>query len=972
MKSIITFLILIFTYNFQHSVFGQLTIVPTKVNQEKSVITLNGEWYFNASYKGQISSIKDIDNKWKSIKVPGEWKMQGFDVKPGEKGTYFRTFDIPEQWKGLIIFMRCDAVFSKAEIAVNGKTIESHTGPMMAFEREITSLVKFGNPNKIALAITAETMADTLMSATQYAAHQMGGILRKIYLYAVPKTYLSDLTIETDLDKQYTDAHLTIQAQLNNKNENGHAAIIARLFDPDQKEVLLQDNIKSFKLTKGQQPVNLLFDLTNPMKWDAEHPNLYRLELEVKSNAGTELISRQIGFRKIEITGNQVYVNGKPIKLKGVNRHEVHPLLGRSLTPELWEKDARIFKRGNVNYIRTSHYPPAEEFIEWCDKLGLYVEVENQLCWVGHPGNDYWKNHDFKNPGFYSYFEQVAKANISFLRNHASILMWSMANESKWSENWSKLADFYAKEDPTRPHTFHDQAYGDYNNNGSTKMPIANIHYPGPPGPGIANDFIRPLLIGEDVHLNTYNRREIVTDPGIRDAWGIGFEPMWNNMYYSRGCLGGAIWSGIDDVFMLPEGKAVGYGEWGPIDGWRREKPEYFHMKKIYSPVKIFTDEIKLPVSGNEIHLQAENRFDFTNFLELKIDWTIGNESGSASSDIIPRTYGVIRISPVHPVKDGESLLLKITSPLGYVIDEYLIPIGQQLPLTDGQIQKDELVTLVKSTEEILVKGESFEWIFDAQTGVIKQATMNRQQILKGGSSLMMLPLTSGPCLTEHSLNIQPLNNICANWKMSGISSEENELGTVIKVTGSYDEAEGSIYYTINHKGNLQITYQFKSKIDISPRQWGLVFTTPRKVEMLSWNRKGQWNSYPENHIGRNTGKALPYPENQKTEFRFGIEPAWDWRYDCNELGSNDFRSSKDFIYEASLQSKEGYGVMINGGGKQTFRAFVNGDSIQFLVTGFSMGGGDDFFRSHLEQYRRPLKTGDSFSGTVMLQLFSK
>jgi beta-galactosidase/beta-glucuronidase len=477
--------------------------------------------------------------------------MQGFSVEPGEKRTYFRTFTVPADWRNKNIILRCDAVFSKAEIYVNGKNAGSHTGPMIAFEKDVTSLLNPGKTNTITIGITAETMADTLMSGTQYAAHHLGGILRKIYLYAVPKVHIADLSVTPDLDENFENAELFISASIVNSGKNKSAEITTKLFAPKGNEVTLPDNkVEISELPKsGSEKIEMMFPVTKPLKWDAEHPNLYRLELELTSDAGIEKIVKNIGFRDIKVVGNQVFVNGKSVKLRGVNRHETHPLRGRSLTPELWEKDARIFKEGNVNYIRTSHYPPSEEFISWCDKLGLYVELENPICWVGHNANSYWTDHDPANPEYYPYFEKVAKADIDFFRNHPSILIWSMANESKWTDNWSKLADFYAKADSTRPATFHDQAYGGYNNYGSTKMPVANIHYPGTDGPKVAEDFPRPLLFGEYAHLNTYNRTEIVTDPGVRDAWGRGFKKMWKGMYKSRGCLGGAIWSGIDDGF---------------------------------------------------------------------------------------------------------------------------------------------------------------------------------------------------------------------------------------------------------------------------------------------------------------------------------------------------------------------------------------------------------------------------------------
>ena len=128
-------------------------------------------------------------------------------------------------------------------------------------------------------------------------------------------------------------------------------------------------------------------EVLNPLKWNAEYPNLYKLRLQLTSSAGSEVIEKMIGFRELEVVGNQLFLNGTPIKLHGVNRHEVHPLTGRSLNMELWRKDALLYKEANVNYIRTSHYPPAEEFIDLCDSIGFYVELENPLVWIGHNAN---------------------------------------------------------------------------------------------------------------------------------------------------------------------------------------------------------------------------------------------------------------------------------------------------------------------------------------------------------------------------------------------------------------------------------------------------------------------------------------------------------------------------------------------------------------------------------------------------------
>lgn len=939
---------------------------------QNPVLTLNGTWKFSTTPPAKFWE-NNVDSKsWADIEVPGEWTMQGFEVTAGERAGYFREFDIPEDWKNHTIYLKCDAVFSQAELWVNGREAGEHIGPMVAFEKEITELVKFGKSNRISMGIISETMADTLMSGTQYAAHQLGGILRKIYLYAVPKVHLTELVIQTKLDKEYVNADLKITGILKNDARVKDAEISVRLFNPTGKEIDLENGSKSISLSgEVKKEVNLSLNIDNPFKWDAEHPNLYKLELKIKSDAGEEIIYENIGFREIEVVGNQLFVNGKPIKLKGVNRHEVHPLRGRSLTPELWKKDAELFKAANVNYIRTSHYPPSEEFIDWCDKIGLYVELENPICWVGHHANEHWKSNDPKNPQLYSYFEDVAVSNIAFFRNHPSIIIWSMVNESMWTNNWSKLADFYAKIDPSRPATFHDQAYGGFNNYGSTKMPVANIHYPGTAGPDIAQDFDRPLLFGEYAHLNTYNRVEIVTDPGVRDAWGRGFKKMWEGMYKSRGCLGGAIWSGIDDVFYLPDGRAVGYGEWGPIDGWRRQKPEYYHMKKTYSPVKIHNRYLAVPQNGEPIRLQFENRFDFTNLNECIITWEIDGRNGQVQMNLAPHQIGILDINTGSTKLDGEILTVRVISPQSIEVEACAIEIGD-VKRDDFPFEKIAQSS-IKSTEDkdiLKIEGNDFEWEFNLKEGRIDNAQVNGNMVLKKGAELMMLDLTSGPCDTEHSLEIPLHNSLCSGKTVKYSEWKESNDTIIIHVQLSYDQAEGDITYEFTDNGKLIVNYNLKSKVEMNPRQWGIVFTSPEKNSNLQWYRKGLWSWYPESHIGRTNGKAVPFGDKAFLSEAFGQAPENQWRYDANQLGTNDFRATRENIYWAALTNNNGVGVTVLSDGKQAFRSYVNDQNdINFLVADYSTGGGDIFFSGHYKDERKKLVEGSVIKGSVKLQL---
>jgi len=651
------------------------TPVPNKINGvNKTTLSLNSSWQFNPSPEKEFWKL-EISKDWENIEVPGEWVMQGFNVEPRTRAGYSREFSVPEDWNNCEIMLRCDAIYSDAIIWINGKKLGSHVGGFTAFEFNVSRWIKPGE-NTISIGIMNESHADTLASGTVYAAHPLGGISRKIYLFAVPKVHLSELKIETHFNEEYKNADLriTVKIQKNTVVQLKEAKLNFTLLSPKGENVQLDKNAINLTEFKSGEDKQIVFNINNPDKWNAEHPNLYTLKVELKNGEHSEIITEKVGFRQIKVIGNQVFLNGKPIKLRGVNRHEVHPLRGRSLTKELWKKDAELFKEGNCNYIRTSHYPPAEEFIAHCDSIGLFVELEGPFCWAS-PTQLKMKDKE----KMFSILEKTYKSatieTIEFYRNHPSIIIWSLANESAWTDQWVEIEKQVQRIDPTRPVSFHDRAWGAWNKRPSTTA-ISNLHYPGTSGPNRVRKYARPFLFGEFTHLNTYNRKEIATDPGIRNAWGRGFETMWDNMYYSAGCLGGAIWAAIDDVFHIPNDKAVGYGEWGPIDGWRRKKPEFWHMKKSYSPVRIYNQSVSIPENDEPIFIQIENRFDFTNLNECRIEWTLGNEKGTLKSNIEPRNYGYDLLYLKNKDAKFNSLNLKIYDSFDRLFDEYNIPIG--------------------------------------------------------------------------------------------------------------------------------------------------------------------------------------------------------------------------------------------------------------------------------------------------------
>jgi len=322
---------------------------------------------------------------------------------------------------------------------------------------------------------------------------------------------------------------------------------------------------------------------------------------------------------------------------------------------------------------------------------------------------------------------------------------------------------------------------------------------------------------------------------------------------------------------------------------------------------------------------------------------------------------------------DGKVMHVAFIDSRNNIIDEYNVQIGK---LKNSVLPEKPLIStnlqLIKNGEFLEVKGDKFVWQISNKTGQIIKGQANNKTVLIGGPVFMLLPLTTGPCETDYKLNIEPFNDVCKNWSLTSIESKDSSGTVIVKVKGSYEEAEGSIVYKFNNKSAVEIDYRFISKIDVNPRQWGMVFSVPRDVENLNWKRIGQWNYYPENHIGRTEGKAKPFEDKYVQEYKVGTEPKWEWRYDFNKLGSNDFRATKDDFQWATLNNESGAGIMALSIGKEAFRSFVNGDSINFLIAPFSTGGGDLFFSTHLSSERRPVKKGDILKGEASLMLFDK
>lgn len=947
------------------AVMPTFTPIPSALTGAyETKLSLNGTWEFNPKPAADFYN-SEAGKGWEPIVVPGQWSMQGFEVDSMQYAGYLKTFSVPRDWKGNNLKIRFDGVSSESEIYLNGIKVGSHLGGMTAFEVDVTSAVKIGQDNTLAVKVRSESLADMLGSLTQYAAHQLGGITRKVTVFAVPKTYIEDLRVETNLDKHFKDAELRVFAKLVNTTDQEQKNLSVRL-TLDNSSFVIEQKIPSIP-AHGEWTGYLSGTVKDPLKWDSEHPNLYLMKLDLSQNKEVkEQINKKIGFRDINVIGNQVFVNGKAIKLAGVCRHEVHPLTGRVLTADLQRKDVELYRAANVNFIRTSHYPPGEELLEICDELGMFVEVEAPVCWIGHHANENWKTLNYRDAQYYDYVLQANLETIHFYRNHPSVLFWSMANESYWNKEFAQVYEYVKKADTSRPSAFHDQAYGGFNNQGST-LPIANIHYPGPNGFKHAQTSNRPMVYGEYCHLNVYNRSEIVTDPGVRSDWALALQQSWTTMFDTPAVLGGSIWSGIDDVFQLPNGDAVGYGPWGPIDGWRRPKPEYWDMKKIYSPIRVNTDKLN---PSNTLNVEVENRYTFSNLNEVRIDWNYGEESGVIYADIKPREKGTITININDPSQANE-LYISFTDPRGFVADEYVLPVGRQTQNELAELAKAS-TKLKTSKDKFVIAGKGFKAEISRKDGQITSMKKEGIEMIIGGPWLMALPLDGGGCYPNHNANTPLFNELCTDWNTSSVTAKQEGQDVIVVVEGAYKEFDGSYTITINANGEFTTAYNFKALGDVNPRQWGIVFDTPKSFDTNFWRRDALWSVYPDDHISRPTGEAKLFYEGLPDALNPRVEPTWAWSLDYNELGSSDFRSTRRDIWFAGLKDKKQDEVLVKSDGTQSWRSWLDKDRIKFLVADFVSPGFEMFLASYYEPYRKPIKTGDVIKGSVTVRLQNK
>jgi len=913
----------------RNPVWPRPVVVPKPSATEgvkQPVVSLDGVWKVHTSPPAEFWSNSVDPSGWQDIRIPSHAVPQGVILPRGGQYAFKKRVTIPHEFSGKRILLQFDGVSGEGKAWVNGVYLRDHYGAFTTWDCDITEHVSPGKEAWITVAAT--NAADGL------SGYNNGGILRSVRLMAVPQDYVIRLNIETDLVRNYTDGILKVWVGMR-FHRGARSRVNLTLRDPQGRTAPVKP--ASLDLTRDAPEGMLEISVPSPVKWDAEHPNLYTIEASVSDgNSTQQSVIRRIGFRKVERQGKHLLVNGKEVKLRGVCRKDVYPLTGRSVPLELLAEDVRLFRAANINYVRTSHYPTQEEFLDACDRLGMYVESENSIS--------FGRGAVASNPEFTSrYLSQLAEM-IEKDRSHPSVIIWSLGNESNWGTNVQKSAEYARAEDPTRPLKFswshlvppelHAQV-----------QDIYSFHYPstrrdlaaGGPVPGANLEPNRergtdptdyPVLHDEWAHIPVYITADLRRDPGIRNFWGHSILLFWEKTFTTRGALGGAIWGSIDNSSVAPEDMLVlSRNDWGILDGWRREKPEYWLTKKAYSPVRIEDKPLPNPGKG-ELQIPIQNWFDHTNLSEITVQWAVGRENGKTKGpDLEPHQLGLLRI-PGRGWSDGEILNLKFFRLGDLLIDEYNLPINPprppELPAPGGPAPAVE-----EDQGGIRIKGKAFELLFSRQTGLMTSGAFAGTKIIESGPHLNLVGQTLG------------------TWTLKSLSATREASEAVVKIAGSYGPVEVEFQVRVDGQGLISTRYTLgaippltRQVVDEGYRRdvggyWevGVSYVLSSDIDRLAWSRKGLWSAYPEDHIGRNTGVARR--EGRGSNQRYGEKPSWPWAEDEREFilfgrddkggrGTMDFRSTKENIYWASTILRDsGNRIQVVSDGKDAVRLEV-------------------------------------------------
>jgi len=941
-------------------------------------VSLDGKWKFNwvksPDQRPYWFFKDDYDTRdWKEIEVPSNWQMKGYDVPiyvnityPYKKnppfiehsfnpvGSYKRSFNIPSDWKEKEVFLHFGAVSSAFYVWVNEQLVGYSEDSKVPAEFNITSYLKSGS-NSVAVEVYRWCDGSYLEDQDFF---RLSGIQRAVFLHARPKTYINDFFAVGDLENNYNDGLLKLNASVKSTiPEGSNVSILASLYDGTEKIFFSSAPVT---ITDGKGSVSFSQSIPSIKKWSAEKPVLYSLVLTLNDKDGNilESISSKIGFRKIEIVNSQLLVNGVAIYLKGTNMHEHNDVNGHVIDEAMILKDIRVMKSNNINAVRTSHYPQQELWYEMCDKYGLYLVDEANI--ESH-GMGYDRDVTLADkPEWAANHLDRMKRMVERDKNHPSVIIWSLGNEAGDGHNMLNGYKWIKERDKTRPVQY-ERAEKETNTTERHTDIVCPMYALIEQIEGYARDpkNDRPLIMCEYAHAMGNSTGN------LQDYWDVIEK-------YPK-LQGAFVWDWVDQGMLKTDETgekfwAYGgdFGELGiPSDGnfccngltWpdRTGKPGLNEVNRVYQYVGFEPVDLKNGL------VKITNKYDFTNLSEFNFDWEVISDGNVLQSGKIPLPDFKPKLSanfmiPIEKIvtAPGAEYFLNLrfsrSDEWNYVPEDHVYASAQfKLPLETKQetFKLDPLVMLQTKTIEkkLEVSGTDLKIVFDLSTGRMESFNFKGKEILRKGPEP---DFWRPPTDNDYGYNMDKLLGV---WKKAGERTKvtkanisSNEPGKVV-VTFTYDipDTDGEKIagyvstYTIFATADVVIKNQFSkisSTVPEIPRM-GMQMQLPEEFLNLTWLGRGPHENYIDRKTSADVGLYESTVADQYTPY---IRPQ-----------ENGYKTETRWF---TLTDGDGTGIMVSGFPVICFAALNN------IHDDFESPG-------KLSQYRPDAKTANTHTNDV-------
>ena len=830
--------------------------------------SLNGNWKFKYVASTNIGADEGFFEPrftvaaWETLSVPSHWELHGFaepqyadDVKKG-LGLYRRSFSVPKSWRGQRVFLRFEGVLYGFNAHVNGKPVGEWASGYNPVTFDITDALSPGDAgNELAVRVTTRSKGWDFDAMDCWA---LAGIYRDVTTFALPQVHLKDYTARTTLQP---DGSAELQLEV---VASAAATVAGKIISPDGKLVT------EFQTPLGNDGRGLTkIGINAPQLWTAETPALYRLEMDLQSDGKTlQHFTDRIGVRQVTIEDGVLKLNGRPIKLRGINHHEIWPE-GRVSTDENTRRDLALIRDANINFIRTAHYPPHPRLIELCDEMGIYVMCE--VPFIHGRGN-------LKNPDFQEVLFTRARATVMRDKNRPSVIVWSVGNENPINELGSNAGKLVKQLDPTRPMTF--PTMGSYFKVNHTNFPgfmdLYAPHYPNPRNIlEYAETLKRPIITTEYAHQRGLSRG------------GNSVQDIWEAIYRAPRVAGGAIWL-FQDQGILREAASMKMVENGDLMVWldkhryfdthgyygvdgivysdRRPQIDYWQVRKVYSPVQVQERTLPTKPGQPDVSLHVENRFDFRSSADIKMNWSLRRNGAPLQSGVIPlqakaretETVSVPVTLPAKLADDVFALELACVDETGRQFYERSLRFDTQPGGAWGAALLASLPaaepTLDVSDAAISVRHPRYQLNLDRRTGACSLSDAS------GATLIAAIGPHAGRVHTINDLGKQR-DGEKTHWRaellreVTGLktAAQKTSAGVLVTVSGSYprpgfpDEAlEGEYRLLLKNSGEAEVIYKYVPvRATGSFVEGGLAFAVPAAQSEFRWLGHGPYAGYP-------------------------------------------------------------------------------------------------------------------------------